>query len=53
VVRAEWKTAGYNVCPDCSAMEGRIFSLDEIESMIPLHPNCRCVALPIEIDKEE
>ena len=27
-------------------MEGKIFSLDEIEGMIPLHPECRCIALP-------
>jgi SPP1 gp7 family putative phage head morphogenesis protein len=52
IVRAEWKTAGYNVCDECSAMEGRIFSLDEIESMIPLHPDCRCVALPVDVKEE-
>lgn len=46
-VQAEWKTAGFNVCPECQEMEGRIFTLDEIEGMIPLHPNCRCVALPV------
>ena len=48
-IKAEWKTAGFNVCPECLALEGRIFSLDQIESMIPLHPNCRCVALPVDV----
>jgi SPP1 gp7 family putative phage head morphogenesis protein len=47
-VRAEWFTAGDNrVCPACEALEGQIFTLDEIEGLIPLHPNCRCIALPV------
>lgn len=44
---AEWQTAGYEVCEECEALEGKTFSLDEIEGMIPLHPQCRCVAIPI------
>lgn len=48
IVKAEWLTAGDNrVCPRCEGNEGQIFTLDEIEPMIPLHPNCRCVAIPI------
>ena len=40
-------TAGDDrVCEKCAALEGRIFTLDEIEFLIPLHPNCRCLALP-------
>jgi SPP1 gp7 family putative phage head morphogenesis protein len=50
-VQAEWVTAGYNVCPDCQALEGRVFSLDEIRGMIPLHPHCRCMALPQKKEK--
>jgi SNF2 family DNA or RNA helicase len=46
-VKAEWKTAGDNrVCDLCNALEGKIFSIDEIEDMIPLHPECRCISLP-------
>jgi SPP1 gp7 family putative phage head morphogenesis protein len=45
-VQAEWSTAGFNVCEECEELQGKIFSLDEIESMIPVHPNCRCLALP-------
>lgn len=46
-VQGEWKTAGDDrVCPACASMEGRIFTLDEIEPLIPLHPQCRCIALP-------
>lgn len=46
-VLAEWKTAGDGrVCEHCAHMEGKIFTLDEIEGMIPAHPQCRCLALP-------
>jgi SPP1 gp7 family putative phage head morphogenesis protein len=46
-VKGEWKTAGDDrVCSQCASLEGNIYTLDEIESMIPLHPNCRCIALP-------
>ena len=47
IVKGEWMTAGDDrVCPKCEALEGKIFTLDEIEPMIPLHPMCRCIALP-------
>jgi len=39
-VKAEWSTAGFGVCPECGALEGHKFTLDQIESMIPKHPNC-------------
>lgn len=48
VVKAEWLTAqDERVCPRCRALEGQVFELDDIEGLIPLHPNCRCVALPV------
>lgn len=46
-VKAEWATAGFNVCPICADMEGKVYTLDQIQGMIPAHPNCRCVALPV------
>jgi SPP1 gp7 family putative phage head morphogenesis protein len=47
IVKGEWKTAGDDrVCDRCAALEGKIFTLDEIEPMIPFHPLCRCIALP-------
>jgi SPP1 gp7 family putative phage head morphogenesis protein len=46
-VMAEWMTAGDDrVCDKCNSLQGQIFTLDEIEGMIPAHPNCRCIALP-------
>lgn len=46
-VEAEWVIAGWNVCPVCRSMSGKVFSLDKIRYMIPAHPNCRCAAIPI------
>lgn len=46
-VQAEWSTAGDSrVCIQCSSLEGNIYSLEQITPMIPVHPNCRCLALP-------
>lgn len=46
-VVAEWATAGdERVCSKCASMQGQIYTLDQIEKMIPAHPQCRCVALP-------
>jgi len=54
IIRAEWRTAGdFRVCEECEALEGEVFTLDEIENMIPLHPNCRCIALPYLPTPEE
>ena len=50
-VVAEWATAGGGVCEVCASREGRRYSIDEIEGMIPAHPHCRCVALPMEVDE--
>jgi len=49
-VKAEWRTAGDDrVCERCNALEGRVFALDEVESLIPIHPQCRCICLPLVI----
>lgn len=52
-IKAEWATAGFNVCPICIDLEaGSPYKLHEIRGMIPAHPNCRCAALPLVIEKE-
>lgn len=46
-VKAEWQTAeDGRVCQQCRDLEGKVYTLDQIEGMIPLHPMCRCIALP-------
>lgn len=53
-VKAEWRTAGDDrVCEECAELEGKVFTLDEIEFMIPYHPQCRCIALPLDVTDEE
>lgn len=53
-VVAEWLTVGDgSVCAECEDMAANgPYSLDDIRSMIPLHPNCRCVAVPADISVE-
>jgi SPP1 gp7 family putative phage head morphogenesis protein len=51
-VEAEWVTADDDrVCGKCEPLEGNVYSLNEIEGMIPLHVQCRCVAIPVAITK--
>lgn len=45
---AEFATAGDDrVCSECASYHGNRYKLEEVEHMIPVHPNCRCVALPV------
>jgi SPP1 gp7 family putative phage head morphogenesis protein len=48
-VEAEFVTAqDDNVCPECEALaEAGPYTLDEAESLIPAHPNCRCAMKPV------
>jgi SPP1 gp7 family putative phage head morphogenesis protein len=52
-LEAEWTTAGDgNVCPKCEEMEGETFTLAEAEGKLPLHPNCRCIFLPVDLTED-
>lgn len=45
--KAEFLTAGdARVCSRCAALEKQIFSIEEAQGMIPLHPRCRCIWIP-------
>jgi len=45
---AEFLTAQDDrVCPQCEALEATVFKLEEARGVIPVHPNCRCVWLPM------
>ena len=47
-VLAEWSTAGDDrVCPECEPLDGQTFTLKEARGMIPRHPNCRCMYVPV------
>ena len=46
-VRAEWSAVGDSeTCEKCASMNGRVFTLAEIQGMIPAHTHCRCIAIP-------
>lgn len=48
-VLAEWSTAGDDrVCPQCSPLEGKTFTVEEARGLIPRHPNCRCAWIPAD-----
>jgi SPP1 gp7 family putative phage head morphogenesis protein len=49
----ELVTAGYNVCPECEALAGQVFNIDEASGVIPVHPNCRCAWIPVKKEKEK
>lgn len=36
------KYLGTNCCGDCRALNGQVFQLDELENLLPNHPNCTC-----------
>ncbi len=46
-IMAEHLTAGdRRVCPICAPLNGRRYTLKEARYVIPVHPQCRCIALP-------
>jgi SPP1 gp7 family putative phage head morphogenesis protein len=52
-VDVEWLTAGDSrVCPKCAANNGKVYTLQEAQGVLPLHPNCRCAWIPhVDINK--
>ncbi len=47
----EFSTAGDDrVCPDCEALNGKVFTIEESRGVIPVHVNCRCAWLPVVED---
>jgi SPP1 gp7 family putative phage head morphogenesis protein len=53
-VEVEFTTAGDDlVCPLCSELEGRLYTVEEARGIIPVHPNCRCAWIPTESEKKK
>lgn len=47
-LRAEFSTAlDSRVCPQCAALEGQVYPIEEARGLIPLHPRCRCSWIPV------
>lgn len=48
---AEFTTAGDSrVCPQCEALEGNVYTINDARGVIPVHPQCRCAWLPVISD---
>lgn len=46
-VIAEFSSADDDrVCPECEALDGKEYSLESAEALIPVHPQCRCTVIP-------
>lgn len=54
VVKAEFITAGdARVCEECQDLERHgIYTLNEAQNLIPVHPGCRCIVLPYRPSKD-
>lgn len=54
----EWETAGDSkVCDECMAIEGEVMRISDVRGspqfQPPLHPNCRCRLVPLEMELKE
>lgn len=53
IVKAEFVTAGDDrVCEECLALEGNVYTLKEAENLIPVHPQCRCITIPVDVTRK-
>lgn len=53
IVLAEFTTARDNrVCPLCAARDKKRYTIEEAMNLIPIHPGCRCLCIPVPVDAE-
>lgn len=49
-VQAEFRTAeDSRVCAQCESLHLQRFTLDQAEGIVPQHPSCRCICLPVRV----
>ncbi len=51
VKRADGKPDS-SVCPRCRPLDGVVFTVEEAEGKIPLHPSCRCCWVTTSLEKK-
>lgn len=51
-LESSYKASGHGTCLSCAAMDGLEFPIEE-HPPCPLHPNCRCILLPVTATWEE
>jgi SPP1 gp7 family putative phage head morphogenesis protein len=50
----EFRTAGDSrVCVICASLNEKIFTIEEARGVIPRHPQCRCIWLPVDPEADE
>lgn len=53
IVLAEYVTTNDGrVCPKCKALDGKRYTLDQAMNIIPQHPGCRCMVIPVPVNDE-
>lgn len=52
IIAELWTAEDNRVCDVCASLHGEKFILADIENRIPVHPLCRCIAIPVERRKE-
>lgn len=53
-VMVEWSSAADDlVCDLCSELDGAVFKLQEAQTIIPRHPNCRCAWIPANVGEPQ
>jgi len=45
----EFINAGFNVCPECTSLQGQMFTIEAAMDVIPVHPSCRCAWLIVPV----
>lgn len=54
IVLAEYVTTNDGrVCPKCKALDGKRYTLDQAMNIIPQHPGCRCMVIPVPVEDDE
>ena len=50
----------HRVCEQCKTLANRdmgkgpgIYTLDQVEPLIPVHPRCRCTTIPLDMTEEK
>lgn len=47
VKKVEFRVSPADFCPECEALNGTIYKVEDAAFIIPVHPDCRCAMLPV------
>jgi SPP1 gp7 family putative phage head morphogenesis protein len=46
ILQVELLPAG-DACPECQALGGKPYKIEQVQNLIPVHPHCRCSFIPV------